>query len=94
MASLCHFRAEYKLKSDLKLPCVVSVRIANCKDASTAQQLMAGYFSTWSSDIRTFIKKAERQLGQVALQSAKGVYWVRDALWGCIYANYEEKGRI
>ena len=90
-----YFCADYKLTSDLKPPCFVFVAIANCKDATTAQELMVAYLRTFQSDIQTVTKKAERQLGQVALQSGTAVYWVRDALWVQVIAEYTlREGRI
>jgi len=56
------FCADYKLKSGLKPPCFVFVRVANCKDATTAQELMVAYLGTFQSDVRTVNKKQRGNL--------------------------------
>ena len=48
---------------------------------------MKSYLDSFSQDIGSVAKKPAQLLGQVALQSAYSVFWVRDAVWVKIEAD-------
>jgi len=90
-----YFSAGYGLKSKLKPQCLVFVEITNCKDSTAAQEMMVDHLEKIQADIQAVTKKADRKLGQVALQMDTSVFWVRDALWVQVFAEYESaQGRI
>lgn len=84
------FSVEYELMDEHNLEDRVFVNITNCEDAFTAQKMMADYLGMFQADVSMVTKRSEKELGQVALQTEKGVFWVRDAMW---IQLWEEKAR-
>ncbi|KAK0728883.1 hypothetical protein B0T26DRAFT_800522 [Lasiosphaeria miniovina] len=59
----------------------VVVEIAHYTDAPLAQNAMRQHLNTFDADVSLIATKTDKPLGQVSLQTAGSVLWVRDALW-------------
>ncbi|KAK3373099.1 hypothetical protein B0T24DRAFT_702496 [Lasiosphaeria ovina] len=59
----------------------VVVEIAHYTDAPLAQNAMRQHLNTFDADVSLVAIKTDKPLGQVSLQTAGSVLWVRDALW-------------
>jgi len=75
------FSAEYRLATHDHLGAHIIANITNCENAITAQQMMADHLSRFQAVVSAVTNKPKQKLGQVALQTGRRAFWVRDALW-------------
>lgn len=83
----------YRLISEDDPKHYIFISIANCKDAHTAQKMMADHLSMFQAKVSTVTKRPGEDLGQVALQTDSSVFWIRDAMWIRLFmeSGVEEK---
>ncbi|KAJ7211305.1 hypothetical protein GGX14DRAFT_394234 [Mycena pura] len=80
------FQARYTLQTSAKPAQQVTVDLTICADAKSAQDAMNFYLNSFTQDYKDVLKKTDRLLGQVSLQTAGSIFWVRDAVFAKVDA--------
>ncbi|KAJ7229979.1 hypothetical protein GGX14DRAFT_383942 [Mycena pura] len=80
------FQARYVLQTSAKLAQQVTVDLTICADAKSAQDAMNFYLNSFTQNYKDVLKKTDRLLGQVSLQTAGSIFWVRDTVFAKVEA--------
>ena len=81
--------AYYQIVGDRVPAHGVMVKINKFTSARSAQGLMKQYLATMETDIWQRAKKAERPLGQAAVEMEKTIFWVRDDIFVQVMIDIE-----
>ena len=84
-ARTTYFLAQYTVEGAAEGP--VLVQIGHYTEAAVAQVVLRQYLATFHADVATVVKKTDKPLGQVSLQTGISVFWVRDAIWVRVQAS-------